>query len=568
MAKTIRVAAVQFHAGADIDANLATTLRMLDEAAKSEADIIVLPEFCNHLSWYNDKQHCFDVSVALESDFLQAIAAKARALKTYIVVNCTVQRADNKATGSSLMYSPEGELLGDNTKQIYIGHENDFLEKAQTPGPIVTTPIGRFGLYACMDGVINETPRGLALRGAQVLCNSLNSFASDESSLHIPVRAAENRVFVVAANKVGPLVPEEMIGAISAGTGIPEKFLCGAGESQIVSPEGEVLAIASLDQEEVIFADIDVDEADHKCRSDGTNVFSQRRPELYQAIAQDPAGQPRAEGSGVESVEAAVLQSAAKGMNEALEEALQALPELVSEGIGLIALPPLVGAGQAQEDLLAAESFSLRAIDALSAVCGKAYISTALVSRNDAKQLQYCAVLISAEGLVLKQGQIHRSERFAWSALSDSIVTASLSIGNVGLLTTDDTLYPESFRLLAMAQVELAAIALEPLQTWELQTGLLERSAENRINVLAASSDNAMGKSFITSLQKDFTVMTPWEERPFDGLLSQPIWARMEAGESVLRAKIYPSCAENKEVSRNTHLLDNRPWELAQAIVA
>ena len=204
------MAAAQFHVGADVQANLESCLHWLDQASQCQPDLVILPEFCNHLSWYDDKQHCFDVSVRLDGPFLAAIADKAAQLGIHVVVNCTVQRDDGTATGSSLLYSPAGELLADNTKQIYIGHENDFLETATTQGPVVQTALGRLGLYACMDGVINETPRCLALNGAQVMLNSLNSFATDEASLHIPVRAAENKVFVVAANKVGPLVPEEM----------------------------------------------------------------------------------------------------------------------------------------------------------------------------------------------------------------------------------------------------------------------------------------------------------------------------------------------------------------------
>ena len=180
---TIRAAAVQFHAGADIDENLSTTLRMLDKAAEVKPDLVVLPEFCNHLSWYDGPEHCAEVSVTLDGPFLRAVAEKAKEKNFYVVVNCTVLRENGDVTGSSLLYSPEGELLGDNTKQIYIGHENDFLKKAEAPGPIVDTPVGRLGMYACMDGVINEPPRTLSLRGAQVLCNSVNSFAGDEGSL-------------------------------------------------------------------------------------------------------------------------------------------------------------------------------------------------------------------------------------------------------------------------------------------------------------------------------------------------------------------------------------------------
>ena len=262
--KTVRIAVAQFHVGTDVEANLATCLRMLEQAAQCNPDLILLPEFCNHLSWYNDKQHCLDVSVALDGPFLQAIAAKAKALSCYVVINCTVARDAEIATGTSLLYSPEGELLLDNDKQIYIGHENDFLQKAQTPGKVIETPIGRLGLYACMDGVINETPRCLGLEGAQIILNSLNSFASDEASLHIPVRAGENKIFVASANKVGPLVPEAMVEPISAATGIPPKFLDGAGESQIIAPDGTVLAMASIDGEEVVYADVELSQADTK----------------------------------------------------------------------------------------------------------------------------------------------------------------------------------------------------------------------------------------------------------------------------------------------------------------
>src|SRR6185436_5759996 len=109
-----------------------------------------------------------------------------------------------------------------------------------------------------------EVARGLALRGAQVLLNSLNSFALDEADLHIPVRAAENKVWVVAANKVGPLLPVHQLPAIAARLGVPPEWLHGAGESQIVAPDGTVVAKAPRTGEAVVVADIDVSLADDK----------------------------------------------------------------------------------------------------------------------------------------------------------------------------------------------------------------------------------------------------------------------------------------------------------------
>lgn len=562
--KKIRVAVAQFAVGADIDANLASCLRMLDEAAICCPDIVVLPEFCNHLSWYNDKGHSWEVSAELEGAFLAAISAKAKSCGFYVVVNATVRRTADTATGTSILYSPSGEMLATNDKQILIGHENDFLERSCTEGPITETSLGRIGMYSCMDGVINETPRSLSLRGGQLLCNSLNSFASDEGSLHIPVRAAENKVFIAAANKVGPLVPPEMVEPISQATGIPVRFLNGAGESQIVAPDGTVLAIASLDKEEVVYADIDLSDADNKTRADGTNIFENRRPELYQDLSKDPATQTMDAFSGSDSAQAAVIQTASVG-EAAIDEAINAINAL-SDHVQIASLPALFCVSDCLNDLETANARSNAAIDAIAGTCGGGLLVATSLVMQVSGGYQHQAVLIGEDGIVLTQGQVHPSTRFSWSTLSDDIATYDAPFGRVALVTTDDSIYPEHFRRLALASVEVAAVPLMPLATWELKTGLLERSAENRINLLVASADENLGASFITSLQKDFTVMTAWENRPFDGLLSQPIWTQMAADQPTLEATIYPAPAVNKVVSQRTDLLHGRPWQLVDAL--
>ena len=49
----VRVAAAQLGVGTDLDENLATCRRMIDRAvAECRPDLLVLPEFCNHLAWY------------------------------------------------------------------------------------------------------------------------------------------------------------------------------------------------------------------------------------------------------------------------------------------------------------------------------------------------------------------------------------------------------------------------------------------------------------------------------------------------------------------------------------
>ena len=174
---TIRVAVAQCQIGDELQANLQTCLRMLDQAAECSPDLVILPEFSNHLSWYDDQDHCHRVSLDLEGEWLDRFASAVKAHGFHCVINVTLRGEDNHATGTSILYSPEGAVLGTSDKQVLIGHENQFLDRAADPSPIVDTPLGKLGLYACMDGVINETPpvpgptwRPVALQQPEFVC--------------------------------------------------------------------------------------------------------------------------------------------------------------------------------------------------------------------------------------------------------------------------------------------------------------------------------------------------------------------------------------------------------------
>ena len=73
----VRVAAVQFAVTEDVEENLATCLRMTDRAAAEGAQVVVLPEFCNHVSWYDDREHARRMALTLDGPFVAALAAKA-----------------------------------------------------------------------------------------------------------------------------------------------------------------------------------------------------------------------------------------------------------------------------------------------------------------------------------------------------------------------------------------------------------------------------------------------------------------------------------------------------------
>ena len=523
----LRVAAVQFATGTDVADNLATCLRMIDEAAVEGAQLVVLPEFCNHLSWYDDHDAAVRVALSLDDDFIRAMAAAAARHRIWLKWNATVHRGGGHITATNLLHDPSGRLAGVADKLVLMGGERLHMSEAEELGDVVDTPLGRLGLYSCMDGVICEPPRLLAVRGAQVLLNSLNSFALDEASLHIPVRAAENRVWVVAANKVGTLIPERNLDEVSRSLGVPAHMLRGAGESQVVAPDGSVVAIGPREGEAVVVADIDVARADDKQRPSGTDLFAARRPEIYRPLAAQ--GDGRAPRPGDEEVPVVAVSSTA--------EPVAAVASAVSAGARLVVLPEL--------------SLALDDIADVAAVAGDAHVVTSVRDGD-----RHDAVLIDRTGIVARQPQLHPSARHSWAThLGDTVAAVDLPWGRLALLCGEDVAFPESFRLAVLAGAEVVACATAALEPWEVSLGLVERAAENRVNIVAASTPT----SVVVPLTHDFTLWTQWSS-PFAGRISSP---DPLTGDGVVAAVVRPAAAANKEISRATDLVAGRPWQLA-----
>lgn len=564
----IRAAAVQFAVGQNVADNLNTCLRMIDQAALQHPDLVVLPEFVNHIAWYSDQEHCFDVAVELDGKFVRAIAKKARQHHCLIKFNVTLRREYPIVTGTNILINTNGEVIGVNDKQILMGNENNFLSKAETLAPIIPTAIGSVGMYACMDGVIPEVARALAVRSPRILLNSLNSFAFDEASLHIPVRAAENKVFVVAANKVGSLVPPEMLDAVAARLKISPSFLQGAGESQIVAPDGTVLAKGPRLGEAVVFAEFDPTEADHKLRPDGTHILAARRPAIYQPIGAAPRA-PAFSGM-VDSMRAAVYQPAVGGP-QAVSEVHATIQHAADLQVDLLVLPELFYLSEdALDDLQTAQKLSREIIAQLQTGLQHTDTDLALafsVIQTYANGLAHTGILLDRTGLRLTQPQLHPCGRHPWAThLADTLQTLDMPWGRFAMIVGGDTVFPEAFRLAVLQDVAVVASPTHILEKWETALGFPERAAENRMNVVAASFPTPAGASGLFAITEDFTLWTEWKNRPFDGKINFPQITLAAPEPGLTTATLYPRASTNRMVSHRTDLVNGRPWHLAAPI--
>ena len=608
----MRVAVSQFATTSNLQENLASCIRMINEAAVCKPAVIVLPQYCNSQfantpvnftsagkiqSGYVDHNQAWDEAVSIDGEFLQKIAQQAKKHHCYIVANVTLRQDLTRGTVgiktedsvksnisvTSCLFSPLGDLINQTDKQHLTDDECEFFTSVTKEPDVVTTPFGQLGLLAGIDSMTFEPSRKLALNGAQLLCNSINTTALDQSSLHDPARAFENKVFLATANKTTSIIPSEQYQENFEETNI------GAGRSQILSPEGKVLAQMNNNEEGFTFADIDLlGDADdkgisteaglnNKFRPDGTPYKAQLRPELYQALTAaiglthhtEPA--PEFDNTKNVPVTANIAIFATYKSNEqAIEDVCHYIENNLTD---IIQLPELFFIADKKitndiEQRIQIESLSKILIEQVSSVLRPfQYLCTSLLIDGI-----HQAVLINQDGLFAKQQQLHFCQRYQWTTLGTelTIVELPLEQGTITLamLTADDANIPELVKIAALNGIHLLLVPFDIQEPCEVEYSLLSRATENRICIAAASreksfaaakptdntNDNIYSKNkvkaqkstgLIANLTTDSALLPQWRTRQFTGYIN-PAVVKLQYGK-ITKAVIHPiaACTKN-----------------------
>lgn len=250
MAGRTRVAVVQLGARlGDTESNLAHLRDALRRAVSRDASLVVFPE-C-YLTGY-----MFDSRAAVEAAALDvsgreisAVAGLCAQLDVHIVVGF-LEDAGDRIFNTAALIGPDG-LVGCHRKRHlpYLGADRFVDEPAGLDPPVFTLPFARVGLAVCYEIRFPEVARTLALSGADVIalptCWPLQSRILAEHFTR--VRAAENFVYLLVANRNDH-----------------EEQTTYLGLSQIVDPAGHLVAAADEDHEDIMVADIDVEQARDK----------------------------------------------------------------------------------------------------------------------------------------------------------------------------------------------------------------------------------------------------------------------------------------------------------------
>ncbi len=134
--------------------------------------------------------------------------------------------------------------------------------------PVFGTARGKVGVYICYDRHFPEGARALGLAGAEMVFNPSATVAGLSEHLwrlEQPAHAVANGYFVGAINRVGVEQPWE----------IGEFY----GNSYFCNPRGQIIAQASRDRDEVIAANLDLDEIAEVRAT--WQFYRDRRPDAY-----------------------------------------------------------------------------------------------------------------------------------------------------------------------------------------------------------------------------------------------------------------------------------------------
>ncbi len=267
----MKIALVQQKAGHDREDNRARGLAAVDEATRNGAGIICFAELA--FERFYPQVRVTDENLAfaepIDGSTVKRFQEKAKLHGVVIVLN--VFERDGEVTyDTSPVIDSDGSLLG-STRMVHITdydcfHERGYYAPGDHGAPVYKTSAGNIGVAICYDRHYPEFMRALAVSGAQIVfvpqAGATGEWPEGLYEAEMRVAAFQNGYFTALCNRVGE-----------------EEKLTFGGESFVCSPTGEVLTRAGEGTEEILYADIDLDDA--KTSPAHSLFLRDRRPELY-----------------------------------------------------------------------------------------------------------------------------------------------------------------------------------------------------------------------------------------------------------------------------------------------
>lgn len=239
-------------------------------ASKIKSDVYVFPELCNTGYAFTSKRECLSLAESLENGIsVEKFQSFAEKNKCTLVAGLA-EKQGQKAYNSSIVIE-RGKILGTYRKMHLFFREKLWFSRSSSGFKTfdVNSLRCRLGVLICFDWFFPEATRCLALQGADVICHPSNLVLPGKAQVGMTVRAFENRVFTITANRVG-----------DENRSSKDKFHF-TGRSQIISPRMENLASANSVETVCRGARMDLTLARRKMVTSMNNLLEDRRKVFY-----------------------------------------------------------------------------------------------------------------------------------------------------------------------------------------------------------------------------------------------------------------------------------------------
>ncbi|NKZ10776.1 carbon-nitrogen hydrolase family protein [Mycolicibacterium septicum DSM 44393] len=242
---SINVAACQFEANADMNYNLDACVRLVEQAARKNAKVVVLPEAAMFTDWSGETS-LVKISQPLDGIFVTGLSQVARATNTVVVAGM-FELAEGKTYNTTVVIDQSGSTIGTYRKvHLYDAfgfRESDKVANGSRRSPTTFTLGGiTFGLLTCYDLRFPEAFRWVVDAGANAVILPAAWVRGPGKETHwrtlLQSRAIENTIYVIGSGQVGEMT-------------------CGL--SQIVDPAGVVVASAGSQFNDVVTAELNPD---------------------------------------------------------------------------------------------------------------------------------------------------------------------------------------------------------------------------------------------------------------------------------------------------------------------
>jgi len=257
------------------EANRNTIADRIRAAARRSAELVIFSECAVTGYCFDSLEEAVTFAEPFNGPTLEALAGACRETGASAVVGF-IEKDQGAYYNAAMAVGPGGPIGGYRKVHLPFLGVDRFLTPGNRPFEVLQFPFGRVGINICYDASFPEAARVLKLMGAELVVLPTNwpPGAWRTAEYVVNARANENHVNFAAANRVGE-----------------ERGWRFIGRSKVVDCNGDTVAEAGREAEEILFAEIDFEEANNNRIVNKPGAYeidrmADRRPEFYTAVAE------------------------------------------------------------------------------------------------------------------------------------------------------------------------------------------------------------------------------------------------------------------------------------------